>query len=162
MSIFKRTLLILLILNCCSFASHGQQKVFAVSISTPERTVNSGSRIPLTISLKNLSDKTVSVALNSSDVGVGRTFEITVLDSSGDALPRVKEAAPLSGKTPLTKTFSGGTLPVAPGKEILRTISLDRLFDLSKTGTYTVQVRKIEKQTNTIQESNTLALTIIP
>jgi hypothetical protein len=79
-------------------ASFGQQKIFAVSIETPETTVKSGSHIPLAIALKNLTDKTVMVALNSADVGVGRTFEITVLDGSGAALPQINPAPPLAGR----------------------------------------------------------------
>jgi hypothetical protein len=162
MSIIKRILWISLLLNCCSFASQGQQKIFEVRISTPKTTVNAGSPIRLAISLKNVTDKTVSVALNSSDVGVGRTFEIAVLDSYGAALPMLQKAAPLPGEKPLPKTFSGGTLPVAPGHQIVRTVDLNRLFDLSKTGTYTVQVKKIESHTNTIQSSNILPLAVIP
>ena len=57
-----------------------------------------GSHIPLAIALKNLTDKTVMVALNSADVGVGRTFEITVLDGSGAALPQINPAPPLAGR----------------------------------------------------------------
>ena len=53
-------------------------------------------------------------------------------------------------------------MPLARGKVILRTIDLDDYFDLSKADNYTVQARKVEKETNTVQESNRLILTVVP
>lgn len=147
--------------NCCFFA-YGQQKSFEVHISTPKTIVALGAPLPLNITLKNLSDHTVWVPISSADVGVGRTFEIPVLDSTGIEIPKIAEATPMVGEKPRPRTFTGGILPVDPGKEILRKIDLESTFDLSRAGTYTIQVRKVEKQTKIIPESNVLTITITP
>lgn len=161
MSTLRRILWISVMLNCCFFA-YSQQKPFVVNISTPKTTVTSGAPLPLNITLKNISDHTIWVPINSADVGIGRTFEITACDSSGKKVPNIAEARPMAGEKHQPQTFTGGILPVDPGKEISRKIDLESIFDLSRAGTYTIQVRKVEQQTKTIQESNILTITVIP
>ncbi|MEO8736991.1 MAG: hypothetical protein ABI380_10670 [Edaphobacter sp.] len=154
MRLLQYSLCVSALIIAISSTSGAQQKVFTITISTPHPAFKAGDSIPLNIKLKNISDHTAMVALNSQDVGAGSTFEITVIDSSGTEVPL---RASTCGEHPCT--FSGGTLPVPSGTEIHRTENLDRLFDL-KPDKYTVHVKKIERDTKVVQESNTIRLTV--
>jgi hypothetical protein len=51
-------------------------------------------------------------------------------------------------------------MTLLPGKTITEEIIVNKLFDLSTPGTYTVQVRRMDNETKTLVISNTIKVTV--
>jgi hypothetical protein len=82
---------------------------------------------------------------------------ISIWDSNGNQLPPRDEFKPRPDSI-----HSGLGMGISPGKSITESVDLNRWYDLTKPGQYTVQARKRIPGSNSVVESNKLAITILP
>jgi 6-phosphogluconolactonase (cycloisomerase 2 family) len=68
------------------------------------------------------------------------SFQINVTDSAGKAVPRTAIGERVL--TPPMAVFANSTVALTPGQTLSYRFNLARLFDLSRTGTYTVDVSR--------------------
>jgi hypothetical protein len=95
----------------------------------------SGNSIELTLRIKNETNSTIVIF----DVLPERGFDIVVKNASGLTLPLTKEGEKI--KYPINIIRREGVF-ISPNNEFtLKTIYLDRMFDLKRTGTYTLEVK---------------------
>jgi len=157
----KRRLLLLLLIStsvvlCAqrtpssgnSAAQEGKQP-FVISISSPREMWKSTDSIRLNVTVKNLTDQRLMLISLSC---ARQTGEIVIRDDGGNVIPT----------TILNAGGSCFAFFVEPGKDNRESIPIDRRFNLTKPGRYSVQVAKEDSTTKTVVKSNTLVLTIMP
>jgi len=104
------------------------------------------------ITIENTSSE--RIVLISNRLGPGQAG-ITIWDSIGNELPRRGEFQSYSSPSNFGQIID-------PGKSATETVDLNRWFNLTKPGQYTVQARKRIPGTNSFVESNKLTITITP
>jgi hypothetical protein len=108
-----------------------------IKISTAERSVKAGSDV--TIEVRD------SSSARAAETGRGHTL-------------RTGEDSP-TGETYLIIS-SPMNIDVPPGGTIRREILINRLYDLSKPGKYTIQVERIIGSSSVVIKSNALPVTV--
>jgi hypothetical protein len=106
---------------------------FRVGISLDSRCITSGETLKLTTDLKNVSDSvlTITQSYPTSD------YTVRVFDSAGKDVPLTdvgKRAWETSGQRYWSKTKQ-----LAPGEDLVESIALDKYFDFTAPGVYTVK-----------------------
>ena len=122
---------------------------FVISISSPRKTWRSTDSIRLDVTVKNLTDRRITLI---SLWSAWETGEIIIRDEGGNVIPTI-----LNGARSSRSVFS-----VEPGKDNRESLPIDKQFDLTRPGRYSLQVEKEDRATKTVVKSNTLVLTITP
>jgi hypothetical protein len=131
----------------------GSQAPFSLTIATRQDAVRAGSEVTLETFLTNTSNHVVEF-----DFAVTK-LDLQVRDSRGNLVPLTKDGQELQ------KQFGargGNLVPVQPGKTERGDILLDRVYDLSQPGTYTIQVHRLDETSKTVVKSNTITLIVTP
>lgn len=146
-----------------------------LSIATDTPTATTGEEIRLNILIKNVSSGPADIytASGSGDGRADLDYSISVRDGSGAPLPRIdaKKRVLPSGRIIVihNEGFNRKKRTLEPGEQRLDFAILNHLFDLSRAGTYTVEVKKDIPIDGTRPEtklesisSNTITITVIP
>jgi hypothetical protein len=125
---------------------------FSIAISAVHEVVSLGAPIPLVVTFKNTS---------SHDIGIERApvefnFKIDVHDSGGDR-PSLADGSKVPTEPVETRGFS--TL-MAPGENVRIDFEIDKAYDLSKPGTYTIQLSRMDQATKSEAKSNIITVTV--
>ncbi len=130
----------------------------AISIVTPRAVYGPHERIVLTISLKNVSN---------DDKRIGQTSPLTLYDVEVLAPGKNKTPFTSYGKNRLENSREAGVRGsvLRPGEVTSVDIDLNRLFDLTLPGPYTVSVQRVVGKTGASDRvlraiSNTITVTI--
>ena len=101
---------------------------------------------------------------------LGSVFRIDVLDDQGNlaadtqlgqSTNHLAEAPP--DPSSMAAARAAGTLvSLDPGQDWRNTIRVSDLYDLSKPGQYTIQVRRWDDETKTWVKSNAVTVTVTP
>ena len=127
---------------------------FTDVISAPVTTIESGSIVRLDITIHNNSSKLLFLIDNRL---APQKAGISIVDSNGDQLSPREQFKP--GK-PVIR--SGLGMYIDPGKSLTESVDLNKWFDLTKPGQYTVQAKKRIPGTKSFVESNKVTITIVP
>lgn len=140
-------------------AAQGPDPAISIAISMPEATVDAGSAVKLTIAITNVSKQTILVDRLLGG-GKGEFFhEFEVRDARGGAVAETK----------YYRQFKEGTIDmmghimgheVEPGESLKEEVTLNKLYDLSLPGQYTIQARRLDHPSKTYVKSNTIKLTV--
>ena len=143
----------------------GQKASFTMSISLVHGTVKPGSEVPVTVEATNTSAGPFDFIIAR---GGASLYTIQVFDSAGKAVPLTPFGAALQrgrylheeGKPPRVLVGSAGGHTIAPGETAKDMVDLDERFDLSKPGSYTVQLERLDPATKLTVKSNIVTLTV--
>lgn len=153
----------------------GQQNApVTLSISAPSTVLKVGEQVRLEVIAKNSSGQMVKIYTASGKPNGGEAEDyngIDVRDAQGKMLPRI-DGRPITRRDgTIMRThglFSLRPVALAPGEQFRDFTVLNRLFDLTKPGTYTVTVKQEIRLDNAVPEpmratstSNTLTITIV-
>jgi hypothetical protein len=134
---------------------------FSIAINAPEDVVKADSSVPLDIILTNTSDKDMS----SGEIlgGAELNYEIDVRGSKGELAPETSFGRKLHHKEP-GFTLGGSVVAyyLKPGRTHETRSYLNRVYDLSQPGKYTILVQRRDPDSNTIVKSNAIAITVVP
>lgn len=135
---------------------------FCIQISVPNDPVKVDSDVMVNIFLTNISNKAISVYGNngehSAELG---GYDVKVSDARGAAPPLTEWGrAVIKGEN--TVVSSGGYLTLQPGQTQKNSLLVNSLYDLSQTGKYTIQVSKLDQETNKTVTSNALTFNVLP
>jgi hypothetical protein len=144
---------------------------FTITISTSHSVVTAKSPIEVQVALKNTSNRDLRIFVDNSDKAELSGFDVEVTDPQGLAPKITAYHNVLTGwKAPPETVMkqggefiivgSGGTLPLAPGETIDLHMDIGQMYDLSKPGTYTVQVTRTDAPDGTMVKSNPLKITV--
>lgn len=124
---------------------------FALAITTPEESVKSGSDIPLRMYTTNLTSH--ELAFDCAK------YDEQAYDAGGKPLPWIGGA----GLRSVIETGNGHTCGVEPhGTEERLAAHIDKLYDLSKPGTYTIQASRVDEESKAVVKSNIITVTVVP
>ena len=134
---------------------------FSIAINAPEDIVKADSSVPLDIILTNTSDKDTS----SGEIlgGAELNYDIDVRGSKGELAPETSFGRKLHHKEP-GFTLGGSVVAyyLKPGQTHETRSYLNRVYDLSQPGKYTIQVQRRDPDSNTIVKSNAITITVVP
>jgi hypothetical protein len=122
-----------------------QPSPVTLTISTPAATLRPGEPVRLNVAVGNASSETLVVDKASAQDGRAEAFvDVEVRDASGNALPRIDGTPFVSnGKQHMIPkrwlTRKGAN--VAPGDILRDYMMLNKIFDFTKPGTYSVSAK---------------------
>jgi hypothetical protein len=134
------------------------EPAIALQIKAEQDIVPSGSPSRVDITIKNVSSQPVGVRRERAEGSGEISQEFDVRDSSGDPVPetrwgrRVREGPPIISSSILSI--------VAPGETAKDEVVLNRVYDLSLAGQYTVQAKRFDEVSKIWVKSNTITITI--
>lgn len=146
--------------------AQGASASYSVAIETPMATVKVGSEIVVNIALTNLTDQGISVDMEAGGRGEF-DFTINVNDSAGRPAAyseyyRAVKGQHETGRPMVVVTYSSGPHPVKARGVLKDTVQLDKLYDLSQPGKYTVQLERVDVLTKILVKSNQITVTVTP
>lgn len=134
------------------------QAPISITLSTSASPVKVGSDLNQHVAMSNTSDARVEFGLTPE------TFVVDVRDGEGKAVDRVKKARPVVAKDHVTMEQGITVMAQVQLMEPRATRQFDELlnkeFDLSKPGTYTVQATEWYRKTAV--KSNIVTITVVP
>lgn len=148
----KCLLYLLTLLSIPNLFSQSVNQAFTDVISAPATTMRSGSIVRLDITIKNNSSETIFLPANRLGP---KEAAISIWDSNGSQLATRDEF-----KSYVLHSSFG--VFIDPGKSMTESVDLNRWFDFTKPGQYTVQARKRVPKSDAVVESNKVTITIIP
>ncbi|MGO9096739.1 MAG: hypothetical protein ACLQGV_16155 [Bryobacteraceae bacterium] len=143
--------------------SEAPQPPFAITINAPQTALKTNSEVRVGISLRDISNHEIYF---SQPPGVGLRLsdgDIEVRDDKGNLMPSIKSQQTIQTKDLLGPTFSYGSyvcVSLKPGETLQGEIVVSELFDLHRSGKYTIQVKRTDAATKTAVKSNIIALTL--
>lgn len=139
---------------------------FAITISAALASVKVGERIPLLVTMTNISGRDISLegGQRISELGneVERDMGVMVYDADGKRVRETEYGRLVYGRR--YKMFPGKTVCCAqwkPGESFMEEADLTKEFDLSKPGTYTVEARRSDEGIMGFVVSNRISFTIV-
>lgn len=131
-----------------------------------------GGKVGIEVTTKNTSNHWINERTASDQRDLQRFFRVDVQDSQGGAPPDSGFGRSVGNRgdapyrylrqqaTPGREDLMGLSYNVA--QERTQVVSVGDLYDLSKPGQYTIQVRRWDDETKTWVKSNTLTVTVTP
>ena len=157
------TFVVALALSGMSFAQASQpaatkQPSFSIAISMPP-VVKAESEMLLEIAMTNASDKNIYYGVIAG-WPAWQMFQIDLRDATGRPVPKTPVGQRVSnGPSAVTGVVS---VPLAPGKVLRPQVILNRVYDLSRPGEYTVQAIRTDSASGVEVKSNILAFRVPP
>ncbi len=138
---------------------------FSLTISLAQDTVKAGSEVTVKIVLKNTTDHEIRVGgkgMLPGDDLVPANCRAIVTDAKGVRAPYTKYGERMWGR-PLEEGAEGTIIfgAMKAGGQGAFDLVLSRLYDLSKPGKYTIEVRYPDGDSQVIVKSNRIVLTIV-
>jgi|ERR1035437_1914868 hypothetical protein len=145
----------------------------SLEIKATNDIIKSGGLVDVLVSTNNVSARRIVLRRQeqAQDTGMlGSVFRVDVLDSLSSPPPETEFGQSKSNRadTPpdpasMVAARAAGTLvSLKPGQDWRNTIRVSELYDLSKPGQYTIQVRRWDDETKTWVKSNPLTVTVTP
>jgi hypothetical protein len=145
-------------------AQSAQEPPFSLTISTPQEIVKAGSEVRVDVVLRNTSDHEITL-LRSPGTGRGELeFESDVLGEKGNLASQTKYGQQLKKSGLNAVEGSRIMFRLQPGETYEDSMSLNKLYDLSKPGKYKIQLHKRvpEHLGQGVVKSNALVITVTP
>ena len=148
----------------------GKTPSHTLTINVVKGAVKTGTKIRLTIALRNTSTHEITVAAvpmgDHKDHPEVEGFRPVVLDANGKRPALTKWGKQIFGpldpdQGPLALN-AVGTWSLAPGEVYTSEIVLSDLYDLSVPGTYSVQVPDYDDDLQQAVKSNAATITVVP
>ncbi len=120
-----------------------QQSPVSLTAIIPADAVTAPSALLLEIELKNVSDKEVCIGASATPLWM--TFDIDVRDAQERKVPETEAARARRLRRLKMQTISRNVaIILRPGQTSHTVVLLDRLYDLTRPGNYTVQVQRAD------------------
>lgn len=152
-----------LALAAAGAAQTEQRPRFTLTITAAKTLVPVGSPMTLAAEMKNVSDKNIYTGVVMTADGVQlHHIDIRVLDKDGKPVPETDHGMLIHGRHPRGSTVinTAFSMPVPPGESATEHFDLEKEFDLTKPGAYSVQAQRLDYPTQTLVKSNTMTFTI--
>jgi dipeptidyl aminopeptidase/acylaminoacyl peptidase len=131
---------------------------FLIAISAPNNEVQVGADAQVVITLRNLAEHQILFAHRPGTNNPEFSYTIRVRNAAG----RVVEETAYGREARVQQTEDRTVDYVQPGQNVVQTAHLTRLVNLSRPGEYRVSVSRKDPETQTVVESNEIALDVVP
>jgi hypothetical protein len=152
-----------------SRSARGSHPRLSLTLSRSVDQIKTGFPVEVTVTLRNISDHTVSVwRENATDQG-GHVYRVDVEDEKGSPAPDTKigrgfkaldDPQPVTTPTDTPLVSSGGWQPLEPGDFQTDKVNVSRLYDLSRPGKYSIQLRRFDEEFKNFIKSNGITVTV--
>lgn len=136
--------------------ANAKKPSFSIAISMPQ-VIKAESELLLEIVMTNTSEKDISYGIVFGEPP-WQEFGIDLRDATGHPVPKT----PAGYRSSLPLVGSAIRVPLAPGEVTHPQIILNRVYDLSQPGEYTVAVRRLDYASEIDVKSNTLTFRVPP
>jgi hypothetical protein len=144
-----------------------QKPSISIEISAPRIVIAPGEQLLVSVRVANKTDHRVDFS-SEGEVSFSSEGEhkqerihmvgVIIRDSHGKLLPRTKYGLSISGLNRLSRKLLEGYLKA--GEVYTEEYDLTKEFDLTSLGTYTVEAGRRDPETNQMDTSNTLVITL--
>jgi hypothetical protein len=134
---------------------------FSITVSTKQEVIKIGSRCTIAISVKNIADHEITTGRILGEL----PFEMNVKDEEGKARPEStlrKEKRRLRNADPGGCEMSLVFERIKPGESTLEGADVNEHYDITKAGKYTIQVHRLDPDSQTEVRSNIITVTVTP
>jgi hypothetical protein len=122
-----------------------------LAISLPEDVIKADPEEPMEITMTNISDRPIPYDLVFGERPWANMFDIKIRNSDGTPVVEKPGVAKLRGWS-----GSGMIWTIKPGQEFMQQVILNRAYDLSKPGTYIIEVQRYDGISKTLVKSNVI------
>jgi len=138
--------------------AQNRQPPFSLTIRAKEGEIKSGSLIWVDATVESKSNHAVLVyQATSGDMDQGGwVYQIDIRNELEGTPPKTKYAHGLGAGG------SGGYVRLDPGKTLVHSVNVSKLYDLNPPGKYTIQFGRFDRETKTLVRSNTVTVTVTP
>jgi len=139
--------------------SHAPEESLKITIVAAQNSVNAGDPIEITVTMKNMSEHDITMVAVGSNSKAELNYEIITRDKNGEMLNKTIYGKGLKGGVAGSRKL----FTLKPGAEITETSNINKLYDFSMPGEYTIQVeRKLPaSEGKGTVKSNTITITVI-
>jgi hypothetical protein len=142
--------------------------VFSLTVDPPAAPITLGSRIDITVTLKNISGKEIYLSWDRGQDTVYRAFSVLLTHDSREVETTYFERL-ITGRMrpsdpdPTLETLSRSSisLPSPPEKMFVMTIDVTRLYEITGPGPYTLTVSRFDEYSKTVVHAKPLTLNIV-
>lgn len=148
------------------------EPAFSLNIKLASDVIKAGSDVTVTVVLANVSDQPQSLGWGEPDEG---NFTLDVRDASGIQAGKTRLYRALTGdhtgKDALEPPLPAGTeqvmvgkfttITLPPGKTQTYNAVVNKLYDLSQPGKYSIVASKVVDSSGSVVRSNTVILTVV-
>lgn len=159
-----------------NFGVRGQQTtqqvmpVFSLAISTAKGFVKTGSPIQIDITVKNVSDHSISLSTSYIHPNVEISDRVTIVNADGSKSLETELARRSLGhstpedesRSPTIATGKLVFLDLKAGQSFTYQLNVDELYDLGVPGKYSIQVERLNDEGNVSVKSNKITVTVTP
>jgi len=145
------------------------KEAISLSISAIKDVVKSGSPVVLEIAMKNTSNHDISYWFENREDRGGFDYLIDVWDDKQAVPEYTKLGRGLKGRedpayvSPDTPINSSGVVRILKVGEIATDrVSVSKIYDLTRSGKYTIQVRRFDEESKIQVKSNKVTVTVTP
>lgn len=146
---------------------------FSLNVVAENKEVKVGDPVIVTSTLTNVSGNELSITMDLAAKGEVNAHDgVIVRDSNGKEPPKTDFHRDLKGEAPSARSVSGSSttitvmnfrsFSVSPGAKFVQQIEVSKLYDLSKVGSYSVQLTGIDDVTKIVVKSNAITITVTP
>jgi hypothetical protein len=136
---FRPALIVALAIPAAGFCQTVGPK-FSLTISLPQSVVKSASKVELDITKKNISEHDL---MCETVVGTAEEdYDVIATDGEGKPAVETKYGRKIHGKEPYKGTSRSSFIrTLKPGEEVQEHLFVNRIYDLSQPGKFTIQVQ---------------------
>jgi hypothetical protein len=157
---------------CQAAGARGQtaKPPFSLTLVAENATLKAGSPVMVKVTMKNESEHNISVYTEGTSDQGGFVYKADVWDEKGSTAPETKFGRSIQGhdtpedlrREPYVIVTSGGEGILAPGQTQSDQVNLNKLYELSRPGKYTIQLRRFDAESNSFVLSNKVQVSVIP
>ena len=146
--------------------SNTTEQPIKITIMAAQNNFMAGNPIEITITMKNISDHDINIVQWTGDKHQAElSYAVIVRDKNGE-MPIETEYKKRLNEGGAVAVIAGShkLITFKPGDEITETSNLNKLYNLSRLGEYTVQVEKKlpDSEGEDTVKSNTITVTVTP
>jgi hypothetical protein len=148
--------------------NQGTKPPFSIHISTSKDTVKAGTEIELKIVVKNISNHEIGFTRsNGKDQAELSYYTVQIRDVKGNSAPetilsRVLRGEDVPSQGPWVLNGSDVMYRLRPGDTLDDEMIVNKLFNLSEPGRYTIQKQRADDSSGVVARSNQVTISITP
>jgi hypothetical protein len=137
--------------------NHNPQPSFSLRVRALQDAVKLGSPVSIEVTKKDISDHEI----NNATIRGTLPYEIKVRDDQGNLRPETEEFRQIK-KSKNDRSFSVTFANLKPGETARDMVDMNKYYDFSQAGKYTIQVSETDPESKIIVKLNTISVTVIP
>ena len=156
-----------LLISFATLLASADKQLFSLNIGTPSDKMKAGAELRLHVKVTNTSDRSIAFIRSPGQIPEeGFRYQIEVRDAQGQSAPPSISVRDLQKSTTVTEEISRYVDWLKPGECFVDDVDITKLFDLGRSGKYTISVSRAIPSGQKLGEgkvtSNSIIVTVIP